>query len=61
MTNPNGTPTDDAEFARRLTRLIAEARDDGVSIYGSYTIRSNERSVQDYEVEVVPIANRDRQ
>lgn len=61
MTNTNGIPTDEAEFTRRLTRLITEARDGGVSIYGSYTIRSRERSVQDYEVEVVPVANRDRQ
>lgn len=61
MTNPNGIPTDEAEFTRRLTRLVIEARDDGLSIYGSYTIRSPDPDVQDYEVAVTPIANRGRE
>jgi hypothetical protein len=46
------------EFAAELDHLVAEAREDSVSIEGGYNVRSPRSAAPDYTVEISEIVNR---
>ena len=46
------------EFENRLQDLISEAIERNAPIYGMYSVRSPDPSTQDYEIQVVEVANR---
>ena len=58
MTPPPSEPMDEAEFDRRLQRLVAEAREANAPISGAYSARSPDPDVQDYSIEITRVANR---